>query len=67
MTRETDKTNLGGHKQNLVHPRTQEKVVVTPQETKTDSPVSIQGSLMEAWVGKWPTVRSGVLNTIVLA
>ena len=46
-----NKTNLGGHKQNLVHVRTQEKVVVTPQETKIDLLVSIQKSLVEVWVG----------------
>ena len=45
-----NKTNLGGHKQNLVHVRTQEKVVVTPQETKIDLLVSIQKSLVEVWV-----------------
>ena len=40
---------LGGHKQNLVHTRTQEKEV-TPQETETDLPVSVQASPVEAWV-----------------
>ena len=31
--------------------RTQEKGAMTPQETDPDSPVSIQESLAEAWVG----------------
>ena len=31
--------------------RTQEKGAVTPQETDPDLPVSIQESLVEAWVG----------------
>ena len=42
---------LGGHKQNLVCIRTQEKGAVTPQETDPDLPVSVQESLAEAWVG----------------
>ena len=44
------KQTLGGHKQNLVCTRTQEKGVVTPQETDPDFPVSVQESLAEAWV-----------------
>ena len=39
-----------GHKQNLVHTRTQEKGAVTPQETDPDLPVSVQESPVEAWV-----------------
>ena len=39
------------HKQNLVHTRTEEKEAVTPQETDSDLPVSVQESLVEAWVG----------------
>src|SRR5574341_395447 len=42
---------LGGHKQNLACTRTQEKGAVTPQETDPDLPVSVQESLVEAWVG----------------
>ena len=42
---------LGGHKQNLVHTRGQEKGAVAPQETDPDLPVSVQESLEEAWVG----------------
>ena len=41
---------LGGHKQNPVHTRTQEKGAVTPQETEPDLPVSVLESLAEAWV-----------------
>ena len=44
------KQTLGGHKQNLVHTRTQEKGEVTPQETEPDLPVSVQASPVEAWV-----------------
>ena len=44
------KQTLGGHKQNLVHTRTQEKGAVTPQETEPDLPVSAQESLTEAWL-----------------
>ena len=42
---------FGGHKQNFVCTRTQEKGAVTPQETDPDLPVSIQESPAEAWVG----------------
>ena len=41
----TGKRILEGHKQNLVHTRTQEKGAVTPQETEPDLPVSAQESL----------------------
>ena len=44
------KQTLGGHKQNLVCTRTQEKGAVTPQETDPDLPVSVVASLVEAWV-----------------
>ena len=44
------KQTLGGHKQNLVCPRTQEKGAVTPQENEPDLPVSIQEIPVEAWV-----------------
>ena len=47
---ELEKQTLGGHKQNLVHTRTQEKGAVTPQETEPGLPVSVQESLVEAWV-----------------
>ena len=42
---------LGGHKQNPVSTRTQEKGAVTPQETDPKLPVSVQESLAEVWVG----------------
>ena len=45
------KKTLRGHKQNLMHTRTQEKGAVTPQETDPDLPVSVQESPAEAWVG----------------
>ena len=45
------KQTLGGHKQNLVCTRTQEKGVMTPQETDPDLPGSVQGSPVEARVG----------------
>ena len=45
------KQTLGGHKQNLVCTKTQEKGAVTPQETDSDLPVSVQESLAEVWVG----------------
>ena len=44
------KQTLGGHKQNLVHTRTQEKGTVTPQKTEPYLPVSVQESPAEAWV-----------------
>ena len=43
------KQTLGGHKQNLVCTRTQEKGAVTPQETDPDIPMSVQESPAEAW------------------
>ena len=45
------KQDFRGHKQNLVHTRTQEERAVTPQETDPDLPVSGQESPAEAWVG----------------
>ena len=47
---ELGKQTLGGHKQNPVHTRTQEKRAVIPQETEPDLPVSGQESLAEMWV-----------------
>ena len=44
------KQTLGGHKQNLVCTRTQEKGAVTPQDTEPDLPMSVQESPAEAWV-----------------
>ena len=45
------KQTLGGHKQNLVCTRTQEKGAVTPQETDPNLPVSIQELPAEVWMG----------------
>ena len=44
------KQTLGGHKQNLVNTRTQEKVAATPQQTDPDLPVSIQEIPVKVWV-----------------
>ena len=44
------KQTLGGHKQNLVHTRTQEKAAVTPKDTDPDLHVSVQESPVEVWV-----------------
>ena len=44
------KQALGGHRQNLLCTRTQEKGAVTPEETDPDLPVSVQESPAEAWV-----------------
>ena len=41
---------LGGHKQKLLHTKTQEKGAVTPQEIESDLPVTVQESPAEAWV-----------------
>ena len=47
----TGKTEtLGGHKQNFVCPRTQEKGAVAPQQTEPDLLVTVRESLAEAWV-----------------
>ena len=53
------KQTHGGHKENLVCTRTQEKGAVTPQETEPELPVSVQESPVEAWVDSGlPEVRS---------
>ena len=46
----TGKQTLGGHKQNHVHTRSQEKEAVSPEETEPDLPVSAQESPEKAWV-----------------
>ena len=46
----TGKWTFGGHKQKLLCTRTQEKGAVTPQETDPDLPVSVEESLVDAWV-----------------
>ena len=54
---------LGGHKQNIVCIRAQEKGSVTLQETYPDLPVSecpgVSGGSMGQW---WPTAGSGALS-----
>ena len=45
---------LGGHKQNFVHTKTEEKGAVTTQETDPDFSVNVQKSLVEAWVSGGP-------------
>ena len=58
---------LGGHKQNLVLTKTQEKGAVTPQKTDPDLPVSVQESPAEARCeSTLACLRSGALNTTVL-
>ena len=44
------KQTLGGHKQNLVRTKTQEKGEMSPQETDSDLLVSVQESPTEARV-----------------
>ena len=44
------KQTFGGHKQNLVGTRIQEKGAVTPQETDPDLAVNVQQSLVEVWL-----------------
>ena len=52
---------LGGHKQNLVHTRTQEKGAVTPQETDPDLPVC--PGVSGGGVGQcWPTAGMEALS-----
>ena len=50
LTQDWGKT-LGGHKQKLVHTRTQEKGAETPQETDPNLPMRVQESPGEVWVG----------------
>ena len=45
-----EKQTFGGHKQNLVHTRTQEKEAVTAQEPEPDLPVNARESPVEASV-----------------
>ena len=58
---------LGGHKQNLVHIRTQKKGAVTPQEPDPDLPVSVQESPAEVWGQWWPAAGLGALSVAVPA
>ena len=41
----------GGHTENIVGTINQKKRAVTPEETDSDLPMSIQESLAEVWVG----------------
>ena len=55
-----------GHKQNLVHTRTQEKGAVTPQETDPDTPMS--PGVSSRGVGQqWPAAGLGALSIAVCA
>ena len=47
---DSGKQTLGGHKQNVVCTRTQEKGAMIPRETDPDLPGSVQESPVEAWV-----------------
>ena len=53
---ELGKQTLGGHKLILVHTKSQEKGAVSPQETESDLPMSVQESLVGGWVD---TLTSG--------
>ena len=60
------KQTLGGHKQNLVHTRTQEKGAETARETDPDLRMSVQES--GRGVGqRWPAAGSGALRAAVHA
>ena len=50
LTQDWGNRVLKGAKKNLVHTRTQEKGIVTPQETDPDLPVNVLKSLAEVWV-----------------
>ena len=59
------KQTLGGHKQNLVCTRTQEKEAVT-LETDSDLPVSVQESPEEAWVGSVAVRAPDLLKEVTI-
>ena len=61
------KQTLGGHKQNSVCTRTQEKGVLASQETDPDLPVSVWESPAEAWVDGGPAAGLGALSAAVPA
>ena len=52
---------LGGHKQNLMLTRTQEKGAVTQQKTDPELPVSVQES-RESVGRQWPAARLRALS-----
>ena len=60
------KQTFGGHKQNLVHTRTQEKGAVTPQEPEPDLSMSVQesGRGVDWW---WPAAGLGTRSVDVQA
>ena len=58
---------LGGHKQNLVCTRTQEKGAVTPQEADPDLPVKCPGVSSRGVGQQWPAAGSGALSVEVPA
>ena len=58
------KKTLGGHKQNPVCTRTQDKEAVATQESDPDFPVSVQESLAEVWVDSdCPGIRGTDYNS----
>ena len=60
------KQALGGHKQNLVHTRTQKKGAVTPPETELDLPVSVLECPGGGVGQQWPVAGPGTLTIAVL-
>ena len=67
LTQDWGNRLLGGHKQNLVHTRTQEKGAVTPQETNPDLPIRVQESPVENMGQRWPAAGLGTLSAAVHA
>ena len=61
------KQSLGGHKENLVHTRTQLKGAVTPQETDPDLPGGVLESLVVGVCQWWPAAGSRALSGAVCA
>ena len=59
-------SRLGGHKQNLVHTKTQRKGAVTPQETEPKLPARVGGPPLEAWAQQGLSIRMGELAAAVL-
>ena len=57
------KQTLGGHKQNLMCIRAQEKAAVTPQETELDLPVTVKESPVEAWINSLASGQQQEGNT----
>ena len=57
----------GGHKQNLVLTRTQEKGALTTHENDPDLPMNVQKSSAEAWVSGGLLQSWGALTVAVCA